>query len=72
MTYTSTFNTFNLVNTEESILPICDKPYHTNTRILQKWEELEHLWNFALTFFNKIIDKCVICYLYFSEKVWKY
>jgi len=37
-----------LVNTKESILPVCDKPYHTNNRILQKWEELEKLRNYAL------------------------
>jgi len=27
---------------------VCDKPYHTNKRILQKWEETENLWNYAL------------------------
>jgi len=30
-----------LVNTKETILPVCDKPYHKNNRILQMWEELE-------------------------------
>jgi len=36
-----------LINTKESILPICDNPYHTNKGILQKWEQLENLRNYA-------------------------
>ena len=37
-----------LVNTKASILPVCDKPYHTKKGILQKWEELENLQNYVL------------------------
>jgi len=36
------------VNTKESILPVCDKPYHTNKRKVQKGEEIEVLRNCAL------------------------
>ena len=35
------------VNTKESVLPVCDKSYHTNKRILQKGEEIEVLRNNA-------------------------
>jgi len=38
-----------LVNTKESILPVCDKPYYTNNGISHKWEELENLRNYALS-----------------------
>ena len=38
-----------LVNTKESVLPVFNKPYHTNKRILQKWEEVENLQNYALS-----------------------
>jgi len=37
-----------LVYTKESVLPVCDKPYHTNNWILQKGEEIEVLRNCAL------------------------
>jgi len=40
---------YDLVNTKESIFPICDKPYHTNKRILQKGEEFKSLRNYALS-----------------------
>ena len=43
-----------LVNTKESILPVCDKPYHTVKENLPQWVELEHLWNYALLFMDKI------------------
>jgi len=36
-----------LVNAKESILPVCDIPYHTIKENLQQWAELEHLWNYA-------------------------
>jgi len=35
------------VNTKEGIFPVCDKPYHTNKEILQKWKELEIFRNYA-------------------------
>ena len=37
-----------LVNTKESILPVCDKPYHTNKRIVQKGKEIGVLLKYAL------------------------
>ena len=40
---------FDLVNTKESILPVCDKPDHKNKRKVQKWEEIEVLRNCALS-----------------------
>ena len=27
-------------NPIKSVFPVCNKPYHTNKRILQKWEEI--------------------------------
>jgi len=35
----------NLVNTKETVLPVCKIPYHTNKRIKHKWEEI---WKNAL------------------------
>jgi len=35
--------TMGLGNTKENVLPICDKPYHTNKRNVQKGEEIEML-----------------------------
>ena len=35
-----------LVNTKESLLPVCDKPYYKG--ILQKGKEIEKLRNYAL------------------------
>jgi len=37
-----------LVNTKESLLPVWDKPYHTNKSKVQKEEEIEVLWNYAM------------------------
>jgi len=37
-----------LVNTKESVLPVCDKPYQTNKRKIQKREEIEVLQSYAL------------------------
>ena len=31
-----------LVTTKQNVLPVCDKPYHTNKEILQKGEEIEN------------------------------
>jgi len=40
-----------LVNTKESILSVCDKPYYKNTK---KVQEGGGVWSFAnCTFFNK-------------------
>jgi len=36
-----------IVNTKESVLPVCNKPYHTNTRIVQKGEEIVVVGNYA-------------------------
>ena len=38
-----------LVNTKESVLPDCDKPYHTDKRILQNGEELENFGTMQYT-----------------------
>jgi len=38
-----------LVYTIESVLPVCDKPYHTNNRFQQMWAEINKLRNHALT-----------------------
>ena len=32
---------YNLVNTNDSVLPVCDKPYYTNTRIVQNGVRLK-------------------------------
>jgi len=37
------------VNTKESVLPIRDKPYHTNKRNIQKVEGIKVLRNYAFT-----------------------
>jgi len=34
-------NLFDIVNTKESIRPVCDHSNHTNKGILQKWEQIE-------------------------------
>jgi len=39
-----------LLNTKENILPVCDKPYHTNQRRVQKGGKIEDLRNYALTY----------------------
>ena len=36
--------------TIESILPVCDKPYHMNNRFHQIWAEIKMLWNYACHF----------------------
>ena len=44
-----------LANTKESVLPVCDKLYHTNNGIQQKWEVIKILRNYALSnsFFSR-------------------
>jgi len=37
-----------LENTKESILPVCDKPYHKIKGNVMLGEELENLWNHPL------------------------
>ena len=37
-----------IVNTKGSVLPVCDKPYHTNKRKVRKGEEIEVFRNCAL------------------------
>jgi len=51
------------VNSKESILPVCDKPYHTNTRNGQKGEEVEVLQKYALIVF---INYTYIFMLFFA------
>jgi len=36
-----------LVNTKESLLPVCDKLHHNIKEKLSHWEELVILWNYA-------------------------
>jgi len=38
-----------LVNTKESVLPVCNKPYHTNKRNIQKGEETKDMRNYAFS-----------------------
>ena len=45
-----------IVFTKESVPPVSDKLYHTNERVLHKWEEIENLRNYALL--NPIIKLC--------------
>jgi len=45
-----------IVNTTESELPVCDKPYHTSKGKLQKREKIEVLWNYPLAPIIEIID----------------
>jgi len=47
---------YDLVFTKESVPPVSDKLYHTNERVLQKWEEIENLRSYA--FLNPIIKLC--------------
>ena len=37
-----------LENTKESILPVCDKPYHKIKENMPHAEELENLWNYPV------------------------
>ena len=37
-----------VVHTKDCIHPVCDKPYHMNTKKVQKGEEIKVLQNFAL------------------------
>jgi len=37
-----------LENTKESILPVCDKPYHKIKENMPLGEELKNLWNYPL------------------------
>jgi len=34
--------------TKESLLPVCDKPYHTIKENLLQWAELQNLWYYVL------------------------
>ena len=34
--------------TKESILPVCDKPFHKIKENMPLGEELKHLWNYPL------------------------
>jgi len=43
-----------LINTKESRLPVCDKPYHTNKRIVQKGRRLK----FCRTVHKKVQPVC--------------
>jgi len=43
-----------IVNTKESVLPVCNTPYHTNTRIVQKGEEIVVVRNYAQAVFATI------------------
>jgi len=44
-----------LVITKESVLPVCDEPYHTNKRKVQKVEELKVVWDFALAIETTVV-----------------
>jgi len=35
-----------LENTKESILPVCDKPYHKIKETMPLGEELENVWDY--------------------------
>ena len=39
---------YDLVNTKESVLSVCEKPYHMNNEIQRKWEEIKNSKNHAL------------------------
>jgi len=34
--------------TKESVLPVCDQPYHMNNEFQEMWTEIKKLWNHAL------------------------
>jgi len=40
---------FDLENTKENTLPVCDKPYHKIKENLPHLAELKNLWNYALS-----------------------
>jgi len=42
-------------NTKESIIPVCDKPYHKIKENITHLEELENLWNYALAIKPSVI-----------------
>jgi len=48
-----------LVYTKESILPVCDKPYHTNKNTAQNDEEIESLRNYAFIYTYVHTDGCL-------------
>jgi len=37
-----------LVYTIESVLPVCDKPYHMNNGFQQMWADIKNVWNHLL------------------------
>jgi len=39
-----------LINTIESVLPVCDKPYHMNNGFQQIWAEIKKMWNHTLLY----------------------
>jgi len=40
---------YDLKYTKDSILLVCDKPYHKIKENLPHWEDIETLWNWALS-----------------------
>jgi len=44
-----------LENTKESILPVCDKPYHKIKEKMSLGEELGNLWNYPFSHTHEII-----------------
>ena len=46
-----------LENTKESILPVCDKPYHKIKENMRLGEEIERLWNYPLGTKPKIMNR---------------
>ena len=60
-----------LVNTKESILLACDKPYHTNKRMVQKGEEIEVWRNRALSAqAQNVWLPSVMCLMVIYMSVW--
>jgi len=57
-----------LENTKESILPVCDKPYHKIKENMPLGEEHENLWNYPFNIqYNIFIStndddmQCILC-----------
>ena len=55
-----------LENTKESILPVCDKPYHKIKENMPLGEELEKWWNYPF-FVQFKIRKKIVTFLYFKS-----
>ena len=55
-----------LANTKESILPVCDKPFHKIKENMLLGEELEKLWNYPLTAYE-LLHQSILIHIYLKS-----